>query len=139
MQDCAAEEHRQKGWLRDNGFTILEILVAIMIFLVSLMGLISVTTGVIKGNAFSQQMTTATTLAQEKMEVLKRQGYDHADLTAGSHNDTSNPIASLYTRTWMVVDNSPPDANMKTVTVTVTWNWHGAVRNVQLVTYIANR
>lgn len=109
-----------------------------MIFLVSLLGLISVTTSVITGNAFSQQMTTATNLAQEKMEVLKREGYDHADLTAGGHNDASNPIASLYTRSWNVVDNSP-DTNMKTVTVTVTWNWKGTARNVQLVTYITNR
>ncbi len=134
----AGKDHRMNRWPYDSGFTLLEVIVAIMIFVVSLLGLISVTTSVIKGNAFSQQVTTATNLAQEKIEVLKREGYDHADLTAGSHNDPGNPLSTLYTRSWNVLNNTP-DTDIKTLTVTVSWNWRGVARNVQLVTFITKK
>ncbi len=134
----AEKECRMHRWGCDHGFTILEVIVAIMIFIISLMGLISVTTSVIQGNAFSQQVTTATNLAQEELEVLKRKGYDHADLTAGTHNDPGNPVSSIYTRSWTVLANTP-DTDIKTLTMTVSWNWRGAARNVQLVTYITKK
>lgn len=121
----------------DHGFTLLEVLVGIMVFIVSLLGLIAVTTSVIRGNAFSQQVTTATNLAQEEMEVLKREGFDHADLTVGNHTDPGNPLSSIYTRSWTVAYFGPPtNTDIKTLTVTVSWNWQGSARNVQLVTYI---
>ncbi|MBP8985881.1 MAG: prepilin-type N-terminal cleavage/methylation domain-containing protein [Syntrophobacterales bacterium] len=118
-----------------GGFTILEVLVAIFIFVVALLGLVSVTTSVIHGNAYSKQVTTATNLAQDLMEDLKRKGYDHSDVSAGTHNDPGDPLSGIYTRTWSVVDNNPV-TNIKTLTVTVAWSWRGAARNVQLVTYI---
>jgi len=121
-----------------SGFSVLEVLVAIFVFLVSLMGLISVTVGVIHGNAFSMQITTATNLAQDEIENLKRKGYAHADLTAGAHSDPGNPISTMYTRTWSVVDNTPV-ADIKTLTVTITWDWRGVARNVQMVTFVAKR
>ena len=95
-----------------SGFTLIEIMIAIFILVVALLGLISVTVMVIKGNSISKTMTTATTLAADKMEQLKRTGYDNS--IGGT--DTSNVGYSI---TWTVSNDGDPAAGMKTIVVTV--------------------
>ncbi len=85
---------------RSRGFTLIEIMIAIFLLVVAMLGVISVTVMVIKGNSFSKTMTTATTLAADKMEELKNTAY--ASVVSG--NDTQE---TLYTRTWVVTNNSP--------------------------------
>ena len=113
----------------NNGFTLVEIIVAMGILTIALLGLVSVTVMVIKGNSFSKTMTTATTLAKYKMEQLKNTSY--ASLAGGT--DT---VESIYTRTWTVTNDSPA-TSMKTVVVTVQWNWQNVARNVTLSSIIA--
>ena len=116
--------------LRDKrGFTLIEVIIAIFILVIALVGLVSVTVMVVKGNYFSKTMTTATTLAKDKMEQLKNTSY--ASLAGGT--DT---VESIYTRTWTVTNNAPA-ANMATIGITVTWNWQGAARNVTLQSIVA--
>ena len=80
-------------------------------------------------------MTTATTLAEGKMEQLKNTsstskiGYD----TLAGGTDT---VESIYTRTWTVTGNTPA-AGMKTVEVKVEWKWQNVDRNVTLRSIIA--
>lgn len=109
-----------------NGFTLVEILVAVFILVVGILGVISVATTVINGNAFGKRITTATVLAQEKMEELKNTAY--ASVVTGS--DTQE---SIYTRTWTVTTDSPA-AGMKTIEVAVTFPWESTTRNVTLKT-----
>ena len=112
-----------------KGFTLVEIMVAISILAIALLGLISVTVMIIKSNTFSKSMTTATTLADDKMEQLKKTSY--ASLASGT--DT---LESIYARTWTVTQNSPA-SGMKTVVVTVQWNWQGVARNVTVRSIMA--
>ncbi|MDP2840356.1 MAG: prepilin-type N-terminal cleavage/methylation domain-containing protein [Syntrophales bacterium] len=113
----------------NRGFTLIEILIAVFILVTALLGVISTTVIVIKSNSLSKTMTTATTLAKDKMEQLKYTGYDSL---AGT--DTAD---SIYSRTWTVTADGSPAAGMKTIVVTVQWSWQGATRNVALTTIVA--
>ncbi len=117
------------GLHNHKGFTLVEIMVAIGILSIALLGLVSVTVMVIKGNTFSKTMTTATTLANDKMEELKKTSY------TGLASGTDTPEAT-YTRTWTVTQDSPA-AGMKTIAVAVQWSWQGAARNVNVSSIIA--
>jgi type IV pilus assembly protein PilV len=108
--------------IQDNrGFTLIEIIIAIFILVVALTGLAGVASTVINGNAFSKEITTATTLAQEKIEELKNTNYQN--LADGS--DTQ----SIYTRTWTITQTA---THMKTMEVVVQWNRYGNSHDVTL-------
>ena len=115
----------------NNGFTLVEIMVAMGILTIALLGLVSVTVMVIKGNSFSKTMTTATILAKGKIEQLKNTSY--GSLAGGE--ETVDSAGFTYTRRWAVTNT--PAAGMKTVEVTVQWNWQNAARNVTLRSIVA--
>ncbi len=112
-----------------RGFTLIEVMVTIFILVVGLLGLYSTVVGVIQGNAHSKNITTATTLAQDKIEALRNQSY--AGLSSGSDSN------SIFTRTWTVSGDSPA-AGLTTVEVTVGWTWKGTPHDVKLKTIIGS-
>jgi prepilin-type N-terminal cleavage/methylation domain-containing protein len=124
-----------------RGFTLIEIMVAMFFLLIALLGLLSLSTSVIKGNSFSKMTTMANTLAKSKLEELKGNNYDN--IAAGTVTDyatTSGTVSStqtgtFYTRTATVVADSPA-VNMKSITVQVVFLWAGNSRNVSTSTII---
>jgi hypothetical protein len=78
----------------------------------------NLTVGVIKGNSYSKNVTTATVVAQQQIELAQRVGYTNANSLAG--NATVSMGGTSFTRA-TTVSNSTPAANMKTVTVAVSW------------------
>lgn len=117
------------GLANSKGFTLVEVMIAIAVLVIGLLGVAGVAATIINGNALGKEITTATTLAQDKMEELK--GTAYASLTSGS--DTQE---SIYTRTWTVTSDVPA-AGMKTIAVVVTFPWRGATKNVTLRTIVA--
>ena len=101
----------------NNGFTLIEVLVAMVILSVGLLGTAALITGIIRSNKVSNRITTATVLAQDKMEEIKNAGYTNAG------NETraflSSPFDN-YEREVTVASDSP-SSGMKTVNVTVYW------------------
>jgi len=67
----------------------------------------------------AKEVTTATALAQAKMEDLKREGYSAATDSAEGYNAISG--YPLYSRD-TVIDVDTPELGMKTVTITVSWD-----------------
>jgi prepilin-type N-terminal cleavage/methylation domain-containing protein len=124
-----------KNSLKSKGFSLIEVLVALVILAISLLALAGLMTTTTKNNAFGGNLTEAATMAQDKMEELRVTGWDI--IINGS--DT-NPIRGLnYNRAWTVVigPNSPlpPNDNEKRVTVTVNWN-DGIARSISFLTVI---
>ena len=113
----------------NRGFTLLEVLIVIFLLVIAFLGAISTTGIIIKSNSQSKTMTTATTLAKDKMEQLKYTGYN----SVGGSETTD----SIYNRTWTVTADGSPAAGMKTIVVTVRWNWQSAQHNVALTTIVA--
>ena len=114
----------------NKGFTLIEVLVAMVILSVGLLGTAALITGIINSNKLSNRITNATTLAQDKMEEIKRDGYSNAANEARAFLPFPD---DKYEREVTVVDASPA-ANMRTVTVTVYWE---SSKSVSLQTILA--
>ncbi len=103
----------------EKGFTLLEILAAMAILSIGLLGMTLLILGVIRGNLTSEKNTIAATLAQDQMEKVKGLGYDHVVNETQNYNTITN--FPSFKRVTAVTSNTPA-AGMKTVTVTVYWN-----------------
>ena len=113
-----------------SGFTLIEVMIAIFILTVGLLGAAGMAATVINGNAFSKEITTAATLAQDKMEELKNT--DYASVASGGPEIQQ----SIYTRTWTVAADTLA-AGIKTIEVKVEFPWKGNTHNVTLKTIVA--
>lgn len=115
-----AVKKRNKG-----GFTLIEILIALFILSVGLLGMSSMVLSVIQATAQSKEAATATTLLQDKMEGLK--SVSISSLTSGNDSATRGNIT--YLRQWAV----STVGNLSTITVTVNWTSRG-IHNVSATT-----
>jgi prepilin-type N-terminal cleavage/methylation domain-containing protein len=117
-----------------RGFTLIEMMVAILLIGVGLMGLAALSTTVTRANVHSAALTAASTLAQERMERFRTDNY--AGIVAG--NDSRVQDGIVYTRAWTVADNTP-EIGLKTVTVTVSWTTRGKLHSTTLSTIRGSR
>jgi type IV pilus modification protein PilV len=107
--------------LRDgeDGFTLLEVIIAISLLMVGLLAVASMQVGAINGNADANRMTEATTLVQDRMEELMARSY--ANVTSGSET------VGQYAITWTVTENtSGPAKDTKIVNVKIS---EGGLKN----------
>jgi type IV pilus assembly protein PilV len=119
-----------------NGFTLVEVVVAMVILSVGFMTMAGVAASVMRGNAHSSRMTTATTLAQEKMEEIRRSGYSGIPDAETTTVEDYESIAH-YNSYKRVVSTAATHAadGIKMVTVTVCWD--SGSRRVVLKTILA--
>ena len=143
-------------YFKHKGFTILEVMVAMVFLAVGLLGIAGLHLATISGNHSASHITLAVNLAEDKIEELKRLEFSDAALsdtdsiktdvgtnirgnptlfTNPDHGDDS-PVSGLV-RVWNVADATPA-IGLKTVTVIVGWEqkkWH----YIALTTLIRNR
>ena len=104
----------------NKGFTLIEVVIAMAVIAIgmfSIMGLIITAT---KGNSHSEKVTTATTLAQDKMEQIKGLGFNNANNAQGVEEYGSINGYNGYRRVTTISIDTPMD-NMVTGAVTVSW------------------
>jgi len=141
---------------RQEGFSLVEVLVALAILAVGLLGLAMFQVTAIKGNAIASKWTVATELAQDRIERFRHVAWDNitSSTSGGFNTGTMQPVyANLpaaagdnttvrgtpYYRVWYV---NPPTGAANTFTTITVWccwrdessRWH----NVMLVTQRAN-
>jgi len=88
-----------------NGFTLIEVLMAMTIFAIGILAVTSMQIKAIGGNTSAKIQTEETRLATERMERLIGLPYDHGDL-----DEAGNPhqeFHGIYTVAWNVTDNQP--------------------------------
>jgi len=112
-----------------DGFTLIEVMFAIVIFGIGVMALMACVPMATKRVMSAGAQTRASSIASEAAEGLLTVPYGHSSLTAGAHNDPANPHDGLYYTRWVVEDNAPL-TSCKRITVTVA---RGAATNVPVV------
>ncbi|NIO17367.1 MAG: prepilin-type N-terminal cleavage/methylation domain-containing protein [Deltaproteobacteria bacterium] len=128
------------------GFTLLEVLIALVILVVGLLGALLLQTTAIQGNAFSRELQTGVVLAEDLLEQVRVLEYDDplisSNVADNPHENVelagvANPIdeqgasGGIYVRRWTVVDTKP---NSKTISATVNWAIKGEAHSVTLTT-----
>jgi prepilin-type N-terminal cleavage/methylation domain-containing protein len=112
----------------ENGFSLIEVLLALTILSVGMLGSGVLSMGVMKANGISKGVTVATALAQDGMEAARTIGYSglpSADATVTEDYDSivssvngNSADYSDYKRVTAVLCDTPA-ADMKTVTISV--------------------
>ncbi len=119
--------------LKPKGFTLLEVLVALIILSFALLALAGLMVTTTKNNAVGNYVTEAATFAQDKLEELRAIKWEN--LIEGSHTDPASLPGSTginYTRNWNVTTSG----SLKTITISVNWNDRTA-HSIKLVSVLS--
>ena len=125
-----------------KGFTLIEALLAMSLLSIAVFGMFSLLPAVMGYNEFAETVSTATTLAQAKVEALKSADWasiavadpdPSPDLQLDENGNTG--AGGIYTRSTTVAID-PTYSNIKQITVTVSWGWKGDTKNVILKTML---
>lgn len=100
---------------KSEGFTLLEVLIAIVVLSVALLALAGLQIISIRGNSFGNHMTEAITLAKDSMEEMKNAEWKRIQ---GGSDDPVGATGITYHRVCTVTELD----NIKTVTVRVSWD-----------------
>ena len=103
--------------IRSKGFSLVEVLIALLILSVALLALAGLMVSTTKNNSFGGSMTEAATFAQDKFEELAVSSW--GSVVSGVDTRTGS-TGILYTRTWTVTDN--PNGTQRWVDIRVNWN-----------------
>ena len=113
---------------KDEGFTLIEVIVAISIFAVGLLAVAAMQTSAIRVNASAGQITELSTWGVDRLEELMVLPYNDPWLevagnppsgTDSAGNTHQVTTSNGYTVSWTIADNSPTQ-NTKLITITVT-------------------
>jgi type IV pilus modification protein PilV len=88
----------------NKGFTLIEVMVALVIMLIGMLGVIGMQYYAVTGNTASREMRVATNLTQQIIEQIRSTPYQ--SLAAGTDAPAGDPTMTggvNYTRTWWVV------------------------------------
>jgi type IV pilus assembly protein PilV len=115
------------GASSEDGFTLLEIIVAMGILAVGLLAIAAAQLSALRLSRHSRYLTSSMNLAQQQMELF--QMTPNASLPAnGTYNDPLNPIdidpndndVSVFNRRWTITRDSPL-AGVTTIRIAVDW------------------
>lgn len=117
-----------------NGYTLVEIIVGMIIFLIILQGLAVFGLNTARANITSERMTAATMLARNTLEDIKLMQYSELNTAAGTRDYNS---ISGYEE-FKVVTTITPQSNPNLTSVTIRVFWSQDNHSYQLTTIVSN-
>jgi prepilin-type N-terminal cleavage/methylation domain-containing protein len=117
---------------KDNGFSLIELLIAISIMALGMLAAASMQYSAIRNNTTGNTSTQASMLAKATMEMLKNQDIDSTALAVGDYIDSTRVDANgnpggIYNRNWRI---DPLGASSRRISVIVEWTKFGSTRRV---------
>ena len=117
-----------------EGFSLIEVLIAIFI-----LGIVSVTLISVFIYGFNivfktRQVTMATQIAQEEVELVRNMNYDDILLLESTYDHDS--LSELLNGAGALSIESGPGDDIKKLTVSVTWDYQGTNMRKDVVTFI---
>ena len=104
---------------RQAGFSFHELLVALTITSVAVLGYAATTAGVLRGGHSTANYTRAANSAHDKMEQLKASGVGANGSECDKLDDVITPL-TVFDRCWTISDSSL-GKNLKQIEVRVVW------------------
>jgi len=111
----------------NDGFTLVEVLVAATIFVFALLGLAAGTVSILRTNNTSQLQVSAVNLAQAKIEEFRAMSAAAfgalacPSYTSTGCSDTPSASGKIYNRSWQITADSPV-AGVSAIAVKVDWS-----------------
>jgi len=102
---------------KPKGFTLIEVLVALVILSISLLAIAGFMFTTTKNNAFGAHMTEATTFAQDKIEELKTSAWEN--MVSGSDQKRGSTGIN-YSRNWTITESETRD--LRAITLIINWS-----------------
>ncbi len=115
----------------DRGFTLIELMVAMVITLVGLLGLLQAINVAMEHNLKNQLRDEAVLIAEQWMGNLKTRGFSQLSGVSSPQFSPRTVSSQLrarnvdFTVSRQCVDLNPPASTAARLTVTVTWNLKG--------------
>lgn len=101
----------------ERGFTLTEVLIGLIILAIGILAIAGMHITSIRGTSFSNNLTQASVIAQERLEFLKGLSLNDASLDTGDYNDPPN--VRIFTKSYSADRNLNP--NYVQITYTVSW------------------
>lgn len=111
----------QDNLKKNHGFTLLEVIIAMAILAIGILGLTKMQISSIRGNDTAWGFTEGATRAADSIETLIGFAYDDQGLVDGTVNQ------GKYTINWTITP-ADPVPNVKKITMNVTWNENGKAK-----------
>jgi len=116
-------------FFREDGFTLMEMVIAMGLFAVGLMGLSLMSSGLWSSNLSARRQAVAVQLAGNKLEMLGQCDYSEITGSLEENLDASGvPGSGVFERAVAVEEKAAPAR--KEVTVTMSWRLKGVHRVV---------
>src|SRR5438445_10123862 len=96
--------HMTRRTQREAGFSLIEVMISLVILAIGVLALTELQLTVSKGNGSSSTMATAVSLAEQKMEGLKKASYTTIQSESPTAVTTSD---GTYSRQVIVTQNQP--------------------------------
>ena len=113
-----------------KGFSLVEVLIGLIILAIGILAIAGMQITSIVGTSFSNNLTQASVLAQDRLEFLKGLPLNDARLDTGTYNDPSD--IGIFKRSYQANRNANP--NFVTITYTVSWLEKGVTHTVSFRT-----
>ncbi len=107
----------------DSGFTFIEVLIALVLLTVGVLGFTKLALTTTATNSYSKKLTSAVTLAEDAMEKLRRQALSSTLTSANDSTETGIGDNGVFDRQTTVTGGLN---QLTTLNVVVSWTENGA-------------